>query len=428
MGLLTIVKAYQAEEILLEAHLDYFRDGLLTLINTDKLDASNFSGSMTLSSTKFTGNELTSADDTYINFGNGSEAIWGLDSGKDYVFDTATATTAIRFYAGDADYLEVKSDRVNVPGDIIYANAQNGGGSILHNLGTYKKPVLKYISTTTIDIEANAGTNSTTIYFPSGAITVTEDTSSTTKYRRALTSATSNGYESGDTGAADSGMRQGISVSASTWYYVYAAKVIAGSDYSASAGKFVLVIDTTAPTPANESTLNSRYTADNWVYMGSFRRGFGATGSTTEIIPFVQSRHGWCMFTAKSSSGYGGLNLAYSTTDADNTSTALYTISNADSGNAIPTIFGHIMLNLARERVSNWYIKVSTSGTATMWQSGWQTDDDTLPHGFVVTLGNISGNGVYQSRKGTNAGTARAVVLMGYCDTYMVHRKYGHGV
>lgn len=427
MGTLTITKTYASGTALMESDIDNFRTGLLTLFNTDKLAAGNFSTSSAFTSSQFTGAALTAADATYLNFGDTDDGLLGLDVDKKWVFNTLNTTYELRFYAGSTNYMELYTDKVYVPGDIAIDSNGGGGGSVLKAVSSYYKPVLVYDSATSIALENNnATTDSTTIYFPNFVATITESTPA--KYRYASISTTANGFGVADSGTAKGGMRTGT-VATNTWYYVYAAKVRSGTDYSATAHKFVMVFDTTAPTAANGATIDGYYGAGNWVYLGLIRYGFGESGSTSSIPKFVYSRKGWCTFYEKASTGYCGLHLAYSSTDADNSSSAFYTIAAGTSGSVIPTTIGHIRLGLFRERVSDWKVReTSTSTSDIVWSGGWQTDDGTLPHGFLVEIANVAGYSVYQTRKSSNAGTARAVVLAGFTDGYMINKGLGHGI
>lgn len=153
---------------------------------------------------------------------------------------------------------------------------------------SYRRPVLTYISATTIDVENNTSTaNETKIIFPDGTSrSVTEDTSSTHKYRRAIITATAE-FTSG---TEDSGVRSGISEATNTWYAVYAVKSVIDTT------KFVLAMDTTLPIRTNFSTLDSRYGSNSWVYLGLIRNGDN-DAATGDILSFSQSSDGLTIFT-----------------------------------------------------------------------------------------------------------------------------------
>lgn len=421
MGTLTITKSYSTGQAFMEAHMDAFRTGLLTLFNTDKFDAVNFSGG-NISSTKFLGNTLIASNGNYIDFGATPDAWMGPDASGNLEFDTDVATTTLEFWA-DAETLIISDTEISVPGDIVI-KAGNSGGSILHSLSTYKKPVLVWESSTSISIQANTSNeDETIIYFPSFVASVEEE--SPQKYRKADITNTARGYQTDSISTARGGRRDGAALDSNSWYAIYAAKVRSGSDYDATTAKFVLVFDTTLPTSANESTLDGRYGEGCWVYLGLVRYGFGATGSSSSIPKFKYSNKGWCYFYEKSTSGYGGVNLAYSTSSSSND--PLYTLAEGMSGNVIPETVGAIQVNLAREDVSDWWIE-DASGDV-IWQGGWQNDISTLPHGFQVELP-FDENALcsfHHTVKGTGS-VAKAVTLTGFCDSYMCLRRQGTGI
>lgn len=143
----------------------------------------------------------------------------------------------------------------------------------------YRRPNLTWISATAVDIENNTGTsNETTVIFPDGNIrSVTEDTSSTNKYRRFLITATAE-FTSG---TEDSGLYTGLSETNNTWYALYAVKS------QIDATKFVLVGTTTLPIRANFSTLNTNLGTNAWVYLGMIRNG-DSLAAPGDIIKFIQ--------------------------------------------------------------------------------------------------------------------------------------------
>lgn len=150
-------------------------------------------------------------------------------------------------------------------------------GQVFGVITSYRRPNLTHQSITTVDVEPNTGTsNQTKIIFPDGNVrTVTEDTSSTNKYRRFDITATAQ-FTSG---TEDSGLRSGISETTNTWYAIYAVKSLIDST------KFVLVGDTTLPTSSNVSTLDGRYGSNSWVYLGTIRNGDNVS-ATGDIIKF----------------------------------------------------------------------------------------------------------------------------------------------
>lgn len=423
MGTLTITKGYGAGTALMEADIDAFRTGLHTLFNTDKFSSANFAA-LTITAAKFTGAQILLTDNTNITFGASSDATFGLDSSKQIVFNTVATTTEMQFYAGATYYIEFYTDKLYVPGDIIVGEG-GSGRSVLQALSSYKKPVLEWAGTESIKIQANSSTtNETVIFFPNFVAAVTEVANGSAKYRQAAVYEAANGYGAADTGNARGGRRSGVSVTTNSWYACYACKVRSGNNYSATTANFILVFDTTLPTVANETTLNGYYGEGNYVYLGLVRYGFGAIGVSSSIPKFVYSNKGWCYFYEKST-GYGGVDLAYSTVDADDTGTPFYTLASGTSGQVIPETVGHVSLQITRERVSDWYIK-DASGDI-IWRGGWQDEAATLPHGFVVELPFVTTYTFHQERK-SNSAVAKAVTLQGFSDGYMLLRRQGHGI
>lgn len=274
-----------------------------------------------------------------------------LDKDADYTFGT-TETGIVRYYSSTNEFVFAhdtvdKSTYIKIAGntrvqvdesanllvqkDIFFYNRSTTYG--LQYLLQYQKPVLVYVNSTDIKVEQNTATaNKTLIVFPAGPISVVEDVSATHKFRMLKTSATANGYGSTHTGAADSGMRTGLTLAANTWYFVYAVVVRYGDD---AGNNFILVGDDTNPTPANWATLDTRYGAGFWVYLGMFRRGHGGAQTTT-VIPFVQDHQGWLTFTGRAAAdNFFGIRVA-STTISSTSLTTIASFSAADSGNAAP--------------------------------------------------------------------------------------------
>ncbi len=420
MSTLVITKAYSTGAAFTEAHLDNFRNGLITLFNTDKFDAANFSGGA-ISSTKFVGNTLIAANGTYIEFGNLPDAWMGpAPTTGNLRFDTDTALTVIELWA-DGEVMLFTDTEVTIPGDIVF-NEGGSGRTLFQAFSSYHKPVLVWEASTAVSVISNsADSNETIIYFPSFVASVIESTPA--KYRKADITNAARGYQTDATSTARGGRRDGLSLTSNSWYTVYAAKVRSGDDYEEATAKFVLVYDSTLPT--DESTLDSRYGSGNWVYLGLVRYGFGDTGSSSAIPKFKQSNKGWTYFYGKSSSGYGGVNLSYSTSSSSDD--PLYTLDYGMSGNSVPSIVGAIQVNLAREDVSDWWIE-DASGDE-VWRGGWQNDISTLPHGFQVELycDSSFAQTFHQTVKGTGS-VAKCVCLTGFCDSYHTLRRQGTGI
>lgn len=263
----------------------------------------------------------------------------------------------------------------------------------LTSLISYTKPVLVYVDDISIDIEQNTKTtNTTTIMFPSGPVTVTENTSSSSKFRRLKLSEYANGYATTHAGASNSGFRLGLSLISNTWYFVYAVKVRGGSD--ATASKFILVADSTEPTPANYSVLSGYYGANNWVYVGLFRYGFGLDKSTT-LIPFVQDKSGWHMFADSGDTDYffGIRTVGKSVTSSTYATVQAYGVHTR--GNAAPITCSQMAVAYSIKAVGAEVLGTiqvyDSTGTDKLMQLpsfGANLDIDEL-HGFNFRLPNI---------------------------------------
>jgi hypothetical protein len=420
MSTLTITKSYVAGAILLEADLDHFRDGLLTLFNTTKFSSGNFNAAMSLTASLFSSVELTHSDSLTLTFGTDSDGTIGVNASKELVFNTATASTTLTMKAVTKTMV-FKTTQLDAPGEIVLGSGASGYG-VLHLLSRYRKPVLVYNSSSSLSIENNTGTtNETLISFPKYLIAVTEALSGGEKYRKISLSNTANGYSTSHTGAASGGMRVGLSATANTWYAVYAGRVRGGTN---AGNKFVLVVDDTLPSQANYATLNTRYGDGEWVYLGLIRYGFGVVGSTTQLVPFLYSNKGWCYFTAGDPGvTTSGITLAQSVTNADDT--PFYTLSNSMSGAAIPTdAITMAQWSFDRQDTSNWAIRDASDNV--IWRGGWP-DEGSGVHGHVVITAAESGMDFTQTRITTGAFDKR-LSIAGFCDRYLNLRRHGHGI
>jgi hypothetical protein len=331
MSSLILSKLYGDTDLLYKSDIDTMLDELEAKTNGD-IDASNLASGW--------GNlgQLTLAKDITFTMGGTDTAYWlfvnssnelkigNTHGGADVLFKVESAEAA-RIDSSANDFLIQKD---------VYFKDRSTAFSLYRLIGTYQKPVLVYVSSTVIDVENNTETaNQTLICFGTGPVAVTEDTSSTNKFRRLSLSATANGYGSTHTGAADSGLRVGLSLSANTWYFVYAVRVQYGDD---AGNNFILSVDDSSPVYTNHSTLNSRYGTGEWVYLGCIRRGYGASATTT-LIPFTQDHQGWTCFTDRGAAdNFFGIEMATTTVTSSSATTKL-TFSVANSGNAFPANF-----------------------------------------------------------------------------------------
>lgn len=326
MSQLSLTKDYEDLSVLFENDLDQMWTQLQSKTNGSIDDDNVASGWGNIG-------QLTVSDGVTLYFGATSTGYISYTAADLWTFGCTYAGADTIFYVNSVEQarIDASSNDLIAQRDVYFAH-RDLNYSLFRILGAYQKPVLTYVSGTEIAVENNTGTaNETLIVFPVGPVAVTEDISSTHKFRKLQTGVTANGYDATHTGAADSGMRSGLALAASTWYFVYAVRVQYGDD---AGNKFILVVDDTSPLQANESTLNTRYGSSQWVYLGTFRRGYGSY-STTTVIPFQYDHQGWCYFTDNSEgSGDGGAGiLVYSNSSFTSTSaTTLHEIDVANSG------------------------------------------------------------------------------------------------
>lgn len=327
MSILTLSKLYGDTELLYKSDIDTLLSELEAKTN-GMLDSSNVtSGWGNL-------NEVTLAKDISFTFGTTDSAYTLYENTTHELnFGNTAAGKATIFKVGGTEVARIDSTSNDfiIKTDVVFQS--RSAVSIYRLIGSYQKPVLVYINSTTIDVENNSTTaNETIIAFPTGPIAVTEDTSSTNKFRRLGLAATANGYGATHTGAADSGLRTGLSLSANTWYFVYAVRVQYGDD---AGNKFILVVDDTSPAYSNETTLNSRYGSSEWIYLGTIRRGYGGTATTT-LVAFQQEHQGWTYFIDRGASNdYFGVQVA-STSVTSTSEVAKWTMGISNSGNNLP--------------------------------------------------------------------------------------------
>ncbi len=419
---LVITKAYASGSILLEAHLDNFRNGLLTFFNTDKIGSASFAATIALTSAKFSGTELTSTDAVELLFGTDGDGTIQVDASKNLIFNTTVATTTLTFIAG-AKTMVFKTTQVDVPGDIIIAGGASVG--VLHLLSQYRKPVLVYAGSSTISVENNSGTtNQTIVAVPKYVFAVTEALSGSEKYRKMSLANVANGHDATHTGAAQGGRRSGVSLTTNSWYAIYAARVRYGTN---AGNNFILIADTIFPTQDNTATLDSRYGAGEYVYLGLIRYGFGVLGSSSSIVPFIQTNKGWTYFTqGEAGTTTSGLTLAYSITNADDA--PFYTVSDSFTGSALPCgAITRAQWNMNRWSSTDWAIRDASD--VVIWRGGWSdpTLSTTKPHGHLVVTNVQVGMDFTQTRVVTGA-TDKRMALVAFCDKYVNHRRNGHGV
>lgn len=336
--------------------------------------------------------DTTLAKDTSYTMGTTNSALirfYTADNSVGLLHDTTARKTL--FKSGGTQVGEIDtSSNFTITKDIYFYNRSTTYP--LSYLIGYGKPVLVYSDGTTINVEQNTTTaNTTLIVFPTGPIAVTEDVAATHKFRQLKTSASANGYGASHTGAADSGMKVGLSLTANTWYFVYAVKVQYGDD---AGNKFILVVDSTNPSPSNWSTLDTAYGAGMWVYLGLFRYGHGGAQTTT-MIPFLQDSRGGHSFTGRAAAGnFFGVRVASSFIDSTSFAN-IVTLTAANSGNAAPAVCPIIKITM---RViddsgdgSKGCIKVTDSSDVLLWNLPAFSENSLggdLPQGWEIKIPN----------------------------------------
>lgn len=186
--------------------------------------------------------------------------------------------------------------------------------TLFNQLLTYRRPNLTWVSITLVDVENNTPTqNQTCIVFPDERRCVTEDTSSTNKYRRFDITVPAQFT----TGTEDSGLT-GNAEATNTWYAIYAVKSLINTS------NFVISGTTVTPTQSNVSSLNSMYGTNSWVYLGMIRNGDNS-GATGDILAFTMG-NGVTQFTnaVVTTVGNAGYGIKLSTVASATTLTYTY--------------------------------------------------------------------------------------------------------
>ena len=400
MSQLSLTKAYADGQLLYLSYIETMWSQLETKVNGG-IDSDNIaSGSIAI-------NKITlSANATYTFGATDSGFMTYLSASTSLGFGTSVSSKDVIFKVENAEAARIDSTSYDfkVQKDVFFKDRSTAFG-LTRLIGTYQKPVLVYVSATLVDIENNTETaNQTLIVFPSGPVAVTENTGATNKFRRLSLAATANGYGASHTGAADSGLKSGLSLSANTWYYVYAVRVQYGDD---AGNNFILVVDSTSPAYANHSTLNTAYGSNEWVYIGSLRYGFQDTATTT-LVPFVQDHQGWTTFIDRGTANqYIGI-MGASTTISSTSFTSIYSHTSSSSGMAVPSTMGLVKWGFQLIVDGDTYL---AAGLEWAVESGgaWSSTLATLPfpdvdgisgavQSFSFKTPNVTGTGFFAKR------------------------------
>lgn len=413
MSQLSLTKNYADLSVLFEADLDDMWAELEAKVNGNIDDDNVASGWGNLA-------QLTVNDDVTIYFGATSTGYLKYDGTNNIIiFGNTSVGEHTIFYvnATEVGKIDGTNHDLVIKKDLYFAN-RSTAFSLFRMLGAYRKPVLVYSSATQIVVENNTETaHQTLIVFPSGPIAVTENVGATDKFRMLKTGSTANGYISSHTGAADSGLRVGLSLSANTWYFVYAARVRYGDD---AGNNFILVLDDTEPTQANNSTLDTRYGAGEWIYLGAVRRGYGDYTDTT-LIPFQMDRTGWTYFTSNASgSGVGavGIQVYSNTAFASSAYTSLFTIGYGVGAYTVPSVFDAIQLQFIAADVVDSVYRLSTrlvDDLGILWNGPAFYSDANRKDGYSPKITNTTGV-TFQTRRNGSSDAEIYLTIAGYQD------------
>lgn len=222
------------------------------------------------------------------------------------------------------------------------------------NYGYYRRPNLKFVSVTAVDVEANTSTaNQTCVIFPDERRCVTENTGASSVNRRfTITETASN------SGTKNSGLAAGEAEANNTWYALYAWKV---SDNSTD---FVVVGTTNTPNITNYARLNTLFGENAWLYLGMIHNGDGAAAAA-DIIAFTQTG-GVTLFrnvgTGQNLSGPG-----YTLTASAGAVTLTYTYAAGTAAGQIPDHVGQAYFNAGGSGLTNQGYKFADSSGARLY-------------------------------------------------------------
>ena len=307
-----------------ETQFDTMRTDLLTYFNSANMTEANLAaGGVTFS-------KLTTAPDD-------DPLVWTSSHGAiEYVTGSTTLRIkntqgAMVFKTSGTEMLRVASSGTTTMGSggrlSVGMGVGHQGVDTMWLLAKYTKPRLQYTSADVVTALDNGAISGTVLLMLPGRLTKIYDTTMSL-------AATANGYDSGHTSTAVSGIRSGESRTANTWYYIYGA-LIRGGD-QADGTQSVLVASTTSPVQANVSTINGYFGAGNWVYMGLVRNGYNDGTNTNIIVHFIKDGNGTTRFTSSYESGLtNGIRLATAT---GSSSDLTYTLSFGTGATDIPPV------------------------------------------------------------------------------------------
>lgn len=407
MPALTVASTYGSGIAPTETQLDSTRDSLLTFFNTTKLNESNVKAAGMLLST------VTDA-------GDNAEMKWGTTSEGRIKFTSATPSFDIKNTASAGDIrfttklttteaealrLEASDGSIRIgTGGVLRAGTGQGytAWDTLWLLARYRKPRLEYSSASIVTIEENSDTSGETIVVARDRVWKIVD-------RTCSLATSANGYASGNTGAAVSGIEDGLTESANTWYYIYAVEVQYGTN--ADGINAIMVATTVSPLQANNTTNNTEFGSGKWLYLGCIRNGMNSGTGDSDIVPFVYDEWGHIDFTQGPHGSGAGIRILNDATDTDSS----YTVS-IGTGNAnIPHTASQVRFQMYRAS-DGFSMQYETSGGTDLFISGSKTDSPNPGYADMI-VPVVSGNVLKLIRNDAGAQTKRFYIA-GITDHY----------
>jgi hypothetical protein len=327
MSLLSVTRSLVSMTNPTEAQFDTMRTGLLNYFNAASMTEANIAtGGMVYTS-------LSKAlDDAVMKWTSSAAKVYYISGSS--TFQVENTLGAVVWYNTVAS-VTTESLRLATTGKLTI-----GSGGLLKintSLGSqaadtqwlfsrYRKPRLEYVDANIVQTNDNGPNASETLLLLRDRLSKIKDTTLSL-------AATANGYDAAHVGASVSGIRSGLARATNTWYYVYGALVQGGTDNDGI--NAVMVADTTTPVQANCATLDTRYGAGKWVYLGLIRNGYNDGVNTNVIVPFVYDGYGTLRFTTTTESELGlGVRLTSSASSAD----LVYTLTFGVGASDLPVV------------------------------------------------------------------------------------------
>lgn len=327
MSNLSVTRSLTAETNPSESQFDTMRTDLLDFFNAQNLDENNLgSGGLNYTDLTDPGDdeklEFTDSD-AYLIYNSGANDFHLNNTQGDLVFKTKPASTL-------TEYMRLRdSDGALALRELLKLNTSVGDQTVdlTWILSRYKKPLLEYTSDDVITIEENSTASNETLLLLRDRLTTVID-------RTMSLAVTANGYDAGHTGAAVSGLEDGLTRSSNTWYYIYGVEVQYGDDNDGT--NSIIVASETSPEQSNVSTLNTEYGSGKWVYLGVIRNGWNDGSSDNIIVPFIMDEHGSTRFkTSGTDNEPGGIVLAEATSSSADLE---YTLAFGNGAAQIPPV------------------------------------------------------------------------------------------